>query len=345
MRFNKLKPQYRRYLISSSFIMAFLFALLLGISLTLWGYILVHFWEVFDKNIILKVSIFVSMICTIIVIGVSFFISIYVVRRINHISNTAVSMMQTNDLSQRIHIVTRWDDLSNLAHVLNQLLDKIEKLMYDLKVVSDNIAHDLRTPLTRMRNELSVLKSQHNNFMVDKALTECENLLNTFNTILRISYLEHGKQILFKKNYAIDQILHDAILYYMPAFEGKNITMHLMIAEKTLSLDRDLCFQAIINILDNTSYYAPEDSDVKIVGEISEYYYVIKFIDQGVGIKMENINKIFNRFFREDKSRSNQGSGLGLSMAKVVIQKHMGKISANNNLEQGLTVTVKLPLL
>ncbi|TNF69748.1 MAG: HAMP domain-containing histidine kinase [Gammaproteobacteria bacterium] len=221
MQINKSKSQYRRYIISSSFKMAFLFALLLGISLSMWGYLLIRFWALLNAYIAFKISILISMVCMILVIGISFFISIYVLRRINHISNTAVSMMQTNDLSQRINIVTRWDDLSNLAHVLNQLLDQIEKLMYDLKIVSDNIAHDLRTPLTRMRNQLSSLQRDYDTPAHEKAVSECENLLTTFNTLLRISYLEYGKQTLLKESHYIDEILNDAISYYLPIFEEK----------------------------------------------------------------------------------------------------------------------------
>ncbi|TNF69749.1 MAG: ATP-binding protein [Gammaproteobacteria bacterium] len=123
----------------------------------------------------------------------------------------------------------------------------------------------------------------------------------------------------------------------------KNIIILKHTMKKKLCLDRDLCFQAIINILDNASYYAPRDSVFRLLGIACENYYVIKFIDQGAGVKENNINSIFNRFFREDKSRSNKGNGLGLSMSKVIICKHNGEVFAKNNSDKGLTVIIKLP--
>lgn len=160
-----------------------------------------------------------SIVFVIIVVSVSYLISIFVVRGTNNIANTARSIIETGDLSQRIDIGSRWDDLGNMAGVLNMLLSRIEQLMTGVRQVSDNIAHDLRTPLTRLRNKMESLPEH------EVLLKEADHLLSTFNALLRISRLETEKQRSRFQSLNLRDVLQDVVEFYEPLAEEKSIDL------------------------------------------------------------------------------------------------------------------------
>lgn len=127
-------------------------------------------------------------------------------------------------------------------------------------------------------------------------------------------------------------------------FEQKNIKLNVSIIPKNLNIDKNLIFQSITNILDNSYKYSEDNTEITISTKIQNSKYNITFTDQGIGVNEENIDKIFERFFREEKSRSQIGNGLGLSLVRKIIHLHNGDISASNNKPHGLIVEVSLPL-
>ncbi|MBK2357717.1 HAMP domain-containing histidine kinase [Francisella hispaniensis] len=332
----------RRYIISSSFKMAMLFTVLLGLSIVSWIYII--FSAVGDRVIEHIIPLSIGIFCTVSVVIISYLISVFVVRKINHIASSAASIVNTRDFSQRIKSNTNWDDLSNLANILNILLANIEELLVDIKSVSNNIAHDLKTPLTRLKNKLENLKQTNPNKDSSDALAECNQLLDIFNSLLRLNRLEHGRENLIKKRLDIKNIIDDAIELYEPIFEQKNIRLKINILPRNLNIDKNLIFQSIINILDNCYKYSKDNTEISINTKIQNSKYIIEIADQGIGINNENTNKIFERFFREEKSRSQTGNGLGLSLVKKIIQLHDGDVIAQNNKPQGLKMIILLPL-
>ncbi|APD50948.1 two-component sensor histidine kinase [Francisella hispaniensis FSC454] len=332
----------RRYIISSSFKMAMLFTVLLGLSIVSWIYII--FSAVGDRVIEHIIPLSIGIFCTVSVVIISYLISVFVVRKINHIASSAASIVNTRDFSQRIKSNTNWDDLSNLANILNILLANIEELLVDIKSVSNNIAHDLKTPLTRLKNKLENLKQTNPNKDSSDALAECNQLLDIFNSLLRLNRLEHGRENLIKKRLDIKNIIDDAIELYEPIFEQKNIRLKINILPRNLNIDKNLIFQSIINILDNCYKYSKDNTEISINTKIQNSKYIIEIADQGIGINNENTNKIFERFFREEKSRSQTGNGLGLSLVKKIIQLHDGDVIAQNNKPQGLKMIISLPL-
>jgi two-component system sensor kinase len=322
--------------------MAMLFTVLLGLSITSWIYII--YSTAANKIIEHIIPLSIGIFCTLSVVIISYLISVFVVKKINHIASSAASIINTQDFSQRIHSNTNWDDLSNLGNILNILLENIEELLTDIKSVSNNIAHDLKTPLTRLKNKLEILEHSNPNENTANALNECNHLLAIFNSLLRLNRLEHGAESLIKNNHDIKNIINDAIDLYEPIFEQKNIHLKINIQTKYLNIDKNLIFQSLVNILDNSYKYSDKNTNICITSTIKNSQYIIKISDQGIGVSSENIDKIFERFFREEKSRSQTGNGLGLSLVKKIIQLHNGTIIAQKNQFDGLNIILSLPI-
>ncbi len=322
--------------------MAVLFTVLLGACALLIGYYLYDFNK---QNITyehLKIFGALIMFFMLTVILVSFFISNFVVSRINKISETANDIMRTGDLSRRISIDTSYDDLSNLAQTLNALLEQIEMLMTGIRDVSDNIAHDLRTPLARLRNHLEdSRKTPPDTAKINQLIEEADHLLSTFNSILRISNIEKSKRHEPFTIVDIGQILQDVIELYEPLAEEKEIALNTSIKKAPqIKGDKDLLFQVFSNLLDNAIKFSPTGSEITLTLENIGNKPQIMIADQGTGIPPQDIDKVFTRFYRADKSRNTPGTGLGLSLVKAVTDMHKAKIALQDN-NPGLIVTVK----
>ncbi|QLE79968.1 HAMP domain-containing histidine kinase [Francisella sp. Scap27] len=322
--------------------MAILFTILLAMSIMSWGYVI--YSSVGGKILEHIVPLSIGIFSTLSVVIISFAISIFVVRTINHISSSAASIVNTEDFSRRIKSISNWDDLSNLSSVLNILFGSIDTLLKDIKSVTDNIAHDLKTPLTRLKNKLENIHETNPNKEILDAMDECDKLLEVFNSLLKLNRLEHGREKLQKKRIEISYLINDATELYTPILEEKNITIKSQLAQKTLNIDKNLIFQSIVNILDNCYKYSGENTCVSIKGFIKGSSYNLKISDSGNGVNSDNSDKIFERFFREDTSRTQVGNGLGLALVKNIIELHGGSIEAKANIPQGLTMTIKLPL-
>lgn len=334
----------RRYLLSSSFKMAMLFTICLSISLVLLIYILVAYYQELNQQPALKYMIIFSMLLMIAVIVISYGISIYVVRRINHISTTAIQIMRTGDLTRRIEVEANWDDLSNLSHVLNGLFDKVDSLLQSVRQVADNVAHDLKTPLTRLHHQIATLHDNHPTDETERALRNTQQILDTFHALLRISSIEHGRQSLHKSKVNMQTLLADALELYEPVYQEKNITFTFSAEPTRILADKDLIFQAIANIIDNAIKFTPENGRISLYGCKDATRYIIEIADNGCGVTAGAMPKIFNRFYREDGTRHVQGHGLGLSLVFAIIDKHNGSIVACANEPKGLKMRITLPI-
>lgn len=294
---------------------------------------------------VMKWLSFLSIVFMIVVIVTSFVISTFVVSRTNRIALTAQEIMDTGDLSRRIAIDSRWDDLSNMAYVLNSLLARIESLMQGIRQVSDNIAHDLRTPLTRLRNHLETLRSQDQNHQMqpgyEAMISEADHLLNTFNALLRIARIETGKQTTQFILLDLRQLICDVIDFYEPLAEEKDIVISSQLTEMDYHGDRDLLFQAMANVLDNAIKFTPTGGTISVVLTTigGQPHLIIR--DSGPGIEEAEQDKVFDRFYRAESSRTTPGNGLGLSLVAAVIALHKGRISLRN-LAPGLEICFRL---
>ncbi|MFO0389434.1 MAG: sensor histidine kinase [Alphaproteobacteria bacterium] len=312
--------------------MAVLFTLLLGVSVAIVSHVM------FDSGHATIAGIIVIVLMSLVVL-VSFIISHFVVNRINTIAQTARDIIDTGDLSQRIQINTKWDDLSNLAQLLNHFLDRNEALMDGIREVSNNIAHDLRTPLTHLRNQIEDMKSRDvNENDMEDLLTEADQILVVFNSLLRISNIEKGTRYQAFEEVDLHALLGDVVELFEPVAEEKNIqVLHKKSSDITINGDRHLLFQMFANIVSNSIKFSPVGSDVIISATPSE----VIIADRGTGIADAEKELVFRRFYRSDASRSTEGNGLGLSLAKAIIDLHQGSIALEDN-HPGLRVRVKL---
>lgn len=270
--------------------------------------------------------IFIGMI-----VLISFGISIFVVGGTNKIMDTALGIIETGDLSVRVGINSRWDDLSNVANVLNVLLDRIQTLVDGVRSMSDNIAHDLRTPLTRMRNHIDELrkKSPEADTYTD-LLSEADHIMSTFNALHRITRIETEQKKSQFKPVSLDAILYDIVEFYDPLAEQKDIKVITHIDPITFFGDRDLLMQAFANILDNAIKYGSESGTITVVLRKEENKITLAIENTGEMINSEDLKQIFDRYYRTDKSRSKPGMGLGLSLVAAIVSLHKGKIWAQN---------------
>ncbi len=248
--------------------------------------------------------------------------------RIETINRTSGEIMQ-GDLSRRMPMQGTDDELDRLAAALNQMLDRIQTLMEDVRRVSDNIAHDLRTPLGRLHNQLDTLRGEVqaaglDTASVEQALGESEGLLATFNALLRIARIEAGFRAEGFAAVDLAALASDVAEYYEPLAEARGQAL-LVDTESAaqVSGDRDLLFQALANLLDNAIKYTPRDGQIIVsVTTPSDSIAELAVCDSGPGIPPAARKQIFQRFFRLESSRSTPGSGLGLSLVEAVARLH-----------------------
>jgi len=267
-------------------------------------------------------------------------------RRIESINDTSRDII-SGDLSRRIPTRGTNDEFDQLADNLNTMLNRIESLMESVRRVSDNIAHDLKTPLSRLRNRLEAAKlqgatSDQQRAELEQASTEADQLLLTFNALLRIARIEAGKQRAGFKNVDLAALITDVAELYEPLADEKKQRLVVNTASANYTGDRDLLFQAVANLVDNAVKHTPENGEIQITLRPTEKGTDLIVSDQGPGIPEEHTDHVFQRFYRLDRSRNTPGSGLGLSLVAAVAELHKIEIELQN-LDPGLRVSLHMP--
>tara|TARA_R110000823_G_scaffold130015_14_gene257998 strand:+ start:20299 stop:21666 length:1368 start_codon:yes stop_codon:yes gene_type:complete len=262
--------------------------------------------------------------------------------------NRDISRIIRGAPGQRLDVSDEKGYVRGLALVVNQMLEQMETLMLGVRRVADNIAHDLRTPLTRMRNDLSQLRAGHvadSREQLDRVIEECDELLASFNASLRISTLEAGSRL--SGGHAVDlgALLGDVVELYEPLAQERDILLTLDAPPGCIcNGEADLLFQMCANILDNAVKYTPSKGRIEVqLRPASEGGHAISISDSGPGIPVVERKNVFRRFYRVESSRSEQpGHGLGLSLVQAIVQYHRGSVELAAN-HPGLRVTVLLP--
>lgn len=262
--------------------------------------------------------------------------------------NDSIATILAGDLSQRIPVLedNRDDDFKRLIINFNHLLDRIGQLMANLQQLSDNIAHDLRTPLTRLRNRIAALEfddQETREEAVAAMLQESDDLLATFNGLLRIAQIEAGGA---RSGFApndIALIVRDVCEFYEPLAAEKDQKVSIDLPPACPGVfDRDLLFQAFANLLDNAIKYAPAGGHLDVAMRCAPELVEVEFRDDGPGIPEAERDRVFERFYRVETSRSGYpGNGLGLSLVRAVTRLHGGNIELGDN-APGLRVVVRL---
>ncbi len=268
------------------------------------------------------------------------------IRRLAEINRTIGEIMAGN-LSRRIPRRRAGDEFDRLSTNLNKMLDEIQRLMDGVRQVSDSIAHDLRTPLARLRNQLELLheaeRDEEKRRAVELAIQDAENLLTTFTALLRIAQIESGARREGFAELDLPGLLKDVAEYYEPLAEERSQTLRLVLGDwdGPVSGDRDLLFQALANLVDNAVKYAPSGGRITLGLESEGGRARITVADSGAGIPRAHRQRVFERFYRVDGSRNTPGNGLGLSLVEAVIRLHGGEIRLEDN-APGLRVLILL---
>ena len=279
-----------------------------------------------------------------------FFVGRQALHRIDNISEASRRIMG-GDLSGRLPVTGTGDEFDRLSENLNGMLARIGALNDGLKQVSDNIAHDLKTPLTRLRNRVeATLAGAHTEAeyreALEGAIAESDQLIRTFNAILMISRLEAGYSAEATSEVDLAAIMRDVVELYEPAAEEAGVALTAEdSAEAKVTGNRELIGQALSNIVDNAiKYSAGAEGGAKVAVSIVRVPGAIRLgvADNGPGIPPEDRVQATERFVRLEKSRSQPGSGLGLSLAKAVITFHGGTLELSGK-EPGLLVEMVFP--
>ena len=253
-------------------------------------------------------------------------------------------------LDERVPVKKQVDEIDQLAITFNQMLDRIQKLVTEIKEMNDSIAHDLRSPITRIRGiaEVSLttgssLKEYEN--MAGNTIEECDRLLDMINTMLIISKTEAGLGQFESKELDISQVVQDACELFLPMAETESLSL-VCDAPRGLLINGDIRMiqRMISNLLDNAVKYTPAGGNINIAAQSDGRHSVqITIKDTGIGISNVDMPHIFERFFRCDPSRSRTGTGLGLSLARAIARAHGGDITVTSVPHKGSTFTIVLP--
>ena len=267
-------------------------------------------------------------------------------RRVEAIHRTGLEIMR-GDLSRRIPRDGSHDDFDQLAAHLNEMLDRMAASMDEVRQVTDNIAHDLRTPLGRLRNQLETLRARPGADAaaeVDAAIEEADRLLATFNALLRIARIESGTLRSGFGEVDMTVLLRDLAELYEPAAQEKNQRIEVDLPPRgRVPGDRDLLVQAFANLLDNAIKYSPEGGAITLrldqrPGEGAR----VRVSDTGPGIPEGERDAVMRRFYRGESSRTTAGSGLGLSLADAVARLHRAELVLGGD-GHGLVVEWRFP--
>jgi signal transduction histidine kinase len=285
--------------------------------------------------------------------------ALFVARRVLHridAMNTSARGIMAGDLARRLPVSGSGDELDRLAEGLNEMLGRISELMQGLREVSDNIAHDLRTPLTRLRNHAEAAlafggDASAYRLALEKTIEESDNLIKVFNALLLIARAEAGADPVALQRFDVGEAARSVVELYEPIAEEEGVALAVE-TEGALTVrgNRELIAQTIANLVDNAlKYGAPKDEarrglkpDVVIAVRRAGASVVLTIADRGPGISPADRARVLDRFVRLEGSRSRPGSGLGLSLAAAAARMHGGTVELEDN-KPGLRVRVTLP--
>jgi signal transduction histidine kinase len=280
------------------------------------------------------------------------YISRNVMRRLEAINRTSQEIM-SGDLTRRIPVHGDRDELDHLAINLNAMLDQIERLMMGMREVADNIAHDLRTPLNRLRNKLegvliagSPASREETIGALEGAIHEADSLIATFNSLLLIAEAETGAHRDTLEPMDVRDVVRDITDLYEPVAEQRGIRLKASApASVMVRGNRSLLARAAANLVENALKFTPEGGVVSIVAASPrEEAPYLEVRDSGPGIPEEDRERVLDRFVRLERSRNTPGSGLGLSLVAAVARMHDAQITLDDN-RPGLAAKLIFPRL
>jgi len=281
-----------------------------------------------------------------------FFVGRRALKRIDSVSGST-SRIMAGDLQERLPLSGSGDEFDRLSENLNQLLGRISKLDEGLKQVSDNIAHDLKTPLTRLRNKAeqtlaaNPTKNSYRQAMED-IIAESDTLIRTFNALLMIARVEAGSRTGNFVKFDLTSVLQDVHELYEPLAEEAGVEFEISAGEPVeINGNRELIGQAIANLVDNAIKYSVEGGEkphkISLRAILDDENIRVMVTDNGTGIPQEDRERVKDRFVRLDKSRTKPGTGLGLSLVDAVARLHEGMLTLRDA-NPGLVADLRIPV-
>ena len=250
-------------------------------------------------------------------------------QRLDLLSDELESIGATN-LSQRVPLSIYADEFDRLSENINHMLERIENLHTNIEDVTVGIAHDLKTPLTRLANQLQLMAmdNDHSEQHIEKAQAQVAEMLKTFNSLLRLSEIESGKRKAHFTPINLSELVEDLVESYQPVFEDHHLQLTSAIVPGImLSGDNELLSQMIINLFENNLKYSQESGKIWVHLQPSESGLTLQLGDDGPGIASQHQARIFERFYTADTSRSNASNGLGLSLVQSIAHLHGASIT------------------
>jgi signal transduction histidine kinase len=286
----------------------------------------------------------IPALCLSVAAGV--FLSVRAQKRVAEV-NTKVQRIMAGDLAERLPARDGNDPFDRLAVIVNGMLDNIEALIHEIAGVGDDIAHDLRTPLTRVRVHLErgrkrATALEELQTVVDRAIAGLDQSLAITTALLRIAEIEHARRLDGFGKVPLAELLVDVAELYEPIAEDRQVTFRVEAAEETVVHgDRDLLFEAVANLVDNALKFTPAGGRVELRLVRRDGEAAIQVRDTGPGISESESKAVTKRFYRSDKSRSSKGLGLGLSLVAAIVKLHKFRFTITPG--EGCTAEIACP--
>ena len=268
-------------------------------------------------------------------------------RMVSQVSQTA-DAISSGDLTRRVAISGRGDEFDRMAETINDMLDRLGLLMDGVRQVSNAIAHDLRTPITRARARLEDAANhagtaEQLRTAIDRAVSDLDGVTNVFHALLRISEIEAGARRSAFEPLDVRPLLNDLCELYGAVAEERGARLELTATtELPVRGDRELIQQAVANLLDNALKFSPPGGTVELGGRAVDGHALLTVRDYGAGIDPADVARAADRFFRGESARNTPGFGLGLTLVRAVAQLHGGTLQLESA-GPGLRATIVMP--